>query len=91
MIAGLITASLGLASFSLGGLYCNHADLSPRYAPVLLGLTNTSGALPGIIGVAVTGGGWLSACVFASVWRIERESEWMEAWPGDGLLSRAER
>lgn len=53
--AGLVTAALGLASFSLAGLYCNHADLSPRHAPVLLGLTNTVGAVPGIVGVAVTG------------------------------------
>ncbi|KAK9791572.1 hypothetical protein WJX73_008883 [Symbiochloris irregularis] len=52
---GLITAALGLASFSLAGLYCNHADLSPKHAAVLLGLTNTVGAVPGIIGVAVTG------------------------------------
>ncbi|PSC76363.1 putative anion transporter chloroplastic isoform X1 [Micractinium conductrix] len=53
----LVTLSLGLASFSLAGLYSNHADLSPRYASVLLGMTNTSGALPGIVGVATTG--WL--------------------------------
>jgi ACS family sodium-dependent inorganic phosphate cotransporter len=52
---GFITAALGLASFSLAGLYCNHADISPRYAPVLLGLTNTSGAIPGIIGVTISG------------------------------------
>lgn len=51
----LITISLGLASFSLAGLYCNHADLSPRYAPVLIGATNTAGAIPGIVGVLVTG------------------------------------
>ena len=51
----LVTAALGTASLSLCGLYCNHADLSPRYAPFLLGMTNTIGALPGIIGVAVTG------------------------------------
>lgn len=51
----LITLSLGFASFSLAGLYCNHADLSPKYAPVLLGLTNTSGAIPGIMGVTFTG------------------------------------
>lgn len=38
------------------GLYSNHPDLSPRYASVLLGITNTSGALPGIVGVATTGG-----------------------------------
>lgn len=51
----MVTLSLGLASFSLAGLYCNHADLSPKYAPVLLGLTNTCGAIPGIMGVACTG------------------------------------
>ena len=45
--AGLIAASLGLSSFSLAGLYCNHADLSPRHASLLLGLTNTCGAIPG--------------------------------------------
>ena len=48
--AALVTAALGCASFSTVGLYCNHADLSPRHAPFLLGLTNTTGALPGIIG-----------------------------------------
>ena len=58
--AALVTGALGLASFSLAGLYCNHADLSPRYAPFLLGLTNTSGAVPGIIGVVVTGAPCLS-------------------------------
>ena len=30
-------------------------DLSPRYASVLLGITNTAGALPGVFGVAATG------------------------------------
>lgn len=69
----LVTLSLGLASFSLAGLYCNHADLSPRYAPVLLGLTNTSGAVPGIMGVAFTGwlfdatGSWALALFLPSV------------------------
>ena len=60
----LISLSLGLASFSLAGLYCNHADLSPRYASVLLGLTNTSGAIPGIMGVAFTG------------WLFDKTSSW---------------
>jgi ACS family sodium-dependent inorganic phosphate cotransporter len=50
-----ITAALGLSSFSLAGLYCTHQDLSPKYSSALLGLTNTAGAVPGIVGVAVTG------------------------------------
>ena len=70
--AVLVTLSLGLASFSLAGLYCNHADLSPRYASVLLGMTNTSGALPGIVGVAFTGGQrrtcGVRLCVLVCVW-----------------------
>ena len=45
-----------LASCPPAGLYSNHPDLSPRYASVLLGITNTTGALPGIVGVATTGG-----------------------------------
>ena len=56
---------MGLASFSLAGLYSNHADLSPRYAPVLLGLTNTSGALPGIVGIAVSGALCMMCCAAA--------------------------
>ena len=51
----LLTLALGLGAFSLAGLFCNHQDLSKKYASVLLGLTNTAGASPGIIGVAFTG------------------------------------
>eukprot|EP00210_Caulerpa_lentillifera_P007326 g7002.t1 len=51
----LLTAALGLSGFSLAGLYCNHQDLSNTYSSVLLGITNTAGALPGILGVAATG------------------------------------
>jgi ACS family sodium-dependent inorganic phosphate cotransporter len=51
----LVAAALGLSSFSLAGLYCNHADLSPRYAPLLLGGTTAVGAVPGVVGVAATG------------------------------------
>lgn len=50
-----VSAALGLNSFSLCGLYCTHQDMSPKYAGPLLGLTNTSGAVPGIIGVATVG------------------------------------
>ncbi len=52
-LAALVTAALGMASFSMCGLYCNHADLSPRHAPFLLGMTNTVGALPGIVGLSL--------------------------------------
>lgn len=50
-----VTLALGMSSFSLAGLYCTHQDMSPKYASAMLGLTNTSGAIPGIVGVTATG------------------------------------
>ncbi|XP_043720466.1 probable anion transporter 6, chloroplastic isoform X2 [Telopea speciosissima] len=54
-IVVLLTGGLALSSFALSGLYCTHQDISPEYASVLLGITNTVGAVPGIVGVALTG------------------------------------
>eukprot|EP00878_Enallax_costatus_P007855 GHUV01008220.1.p1 GENE.GHUV01008220.1~~GHUV01008220.1.p1 ORF type:complete len:452 (+),score=188.23 GHUV01008220.1:873-2228(+) len=70
---GLITAALGISSFSLAGLYCTHQDLSPKYSSAMLGLTNTSGAVPGILGVAFTGylydkfGSWPVALFYPTI------------------------
>lgn len=54
-MVGLLTGGLALSSFALSGLYCTHQDISPEYASILLGITNTVGAVPGIVGVALTG------------------------------------
>ncbi|XP_054806017.1 probable anion transporter 6, chloroplastic [Prosopis cineraria] len=54
-IVGILTVGLALSSFALSGLYCTHQDMSPEYASILLGITNTVGAIPGIVGVALTG------------------------------------
>ena len=53
----------GLDAFSQSGLYSNHQDIAPRYAGVLLGLSNSAGVLAGVLGTAATGfiltnGGW---------------------------------
>lgn len=47
--------SQGSDAFSQSGLYSNHQDIGPRYAGVLLGLSNTAGVLAGVIGTAATG------------------------------------
>ena len=52
---GLMCVALGLGSFALSGFASNHLDIAPRYAGALMGLSNTAGTLPGVIGVAVTG------------------------------------
>ncbi|PKU85398.1 probable anion transporter 6, chloroplastic isoform X1 [Dendrobium catenatum] len=54
-VVGVLTCGLALSSFALSGLYCTHQDISPEYASILLGITNTVGAVPGIVGVALTG------------------------------------
>jgi len=53
----LMCGALGGAAFTWAGFVPNHLDIAPRYADVLMGLTNTAGTVPGIIGVILTG--WL--------------------------------
>lgn len=36
-------------------LFCAVQDLSPKYASALLGITNTAGAIPGVLGVTSAG------------------------------------
>eukprot|EP00270_Netrium_digitus_P008353 TRINITY_DN2494_c0_g1_i1.p1 TRINITY_DN2494_c0_g1~~TRINITY_DN2494_c0_g1_i1.p1 ORF type:complete len:673 (+),score=143.62 TRINITY_DN2494_c0_g1_i1:86-2020(+) len=51
----LLMCSQGSDAFSQSGLYSNHQDIGPRYAGVLLGISNTAGVLAGVIGTFVTG------------------------------------
>ncbi|KAK9159017.1 hypothetical protein Scep_005591 [Stephania cephalantha] len=50
-----MACSQGTDAFSQSGLYSNHQDIAPRYAGVLLGLSNTAGVLAGVFGTAATG------------------------------------
>ena len=67
-----LCCALGLLSFCLSGFATNHLDIAPRYADVLLGITNTAGTIPGIVGVYITGwlvdqtGGYGAAFVLAA-------------------------
>lgn len=53
----LLCSSMGMLAFASSGFLPNHLDIAPRYADVLLSITNTAGTIPGIIGVLITG--WL--------------------------------
>ncbi|NOX52466.1 MAG: ACS family MFS transporter [Gammaproteobacteria bacterium] len=44
-----------LGAFATGGFAVNHMDIAPNHAGKLMGITNTFGTIPGIIGVAVSG------------------------------------
>ncbi|PSC75289.1 putative anion transporter 5 [Micractinium conductrix] len=49
------TLTLACAGFSRGGFSVNHMDIAPKYAGVVMGISNTAGTLAGVVGVAATG------------------------------------
>jgi ACS family sodium-dependent inorganic phosphate cotransporter len=57
-----VTAAIGImcigsfiGGFVTGGFAVNHMDIAPCHAGKLMGLTNTAGTIPGVIGVYVSG------------------------------------
>jgi len=44
-----------LGAFVTGGFAVNHMDIAPKHAGTLMGITNTAGTIPGIIGVYISG------------------------------------
>lgn len=51
----IMTIGNALGAFVVGGFVVNHMDIAPKYAGTLMGITNTAGTIPGIIGVFVSG------------------------------------
>lgn len=45
-----LTLGVGLGGLGLAGFAINHLDIAPKYAGVLMGITNTAATLPGIVG-----------------------------------------
>jgi hypothetical protein len=45
----LLCISVGFAGFPLSGFNVNHLDLAPKYAGVLMGITNTFATIPGFL------------------------------------------
>ena len=46
----LLTLSVAISGFQLAGHAINHVDIAPRFSGVLMGITNSAGTIPGIIG-----------------------------------------
>lgn len=66
----LMCGALGALGLTWSGFAPNHLEIAPRHADVLMGITNTAGTLPGVIGVAVTG--WLvdTTATYASAFAL---------------------
>jgi ACS family sodium-dependent inorganic phosphate cotransporter len=55
MAIAIMSVGNALGAFVTGGFAVNHMDIAPRHAGTLMGITNTAGTIPGIIGVFVSG------------------------------------
>jgi ACS family sodium-dependent inorganic phosphate cotransporter len=55
MAISIMAVGSALGAFVTGGFAVNHMDIAPRHAGTLMGITNTAGTIPGIIGVFVSG------------------------------------
>lgn len=55
MAIAIMSIGNGLGAFVTGGFAVNHMDIAPKHAGTLMGITNTAGTIPGIIGVSVSG------------------------------------
>jgi len=51
----MVTLGLGFGAFSMGGFASNHMDIAPKDAGLLMGMSNTAGTMPGILGVYISG------------------------------------
>jgi ACS family sodium-dependent inorganic phosphate cotransporter len=49
------SVALGACALSRAGFAVNHLDIAPKYAGVVMGVSNTAGTVAGIVGVTVTG------------------------------------
>jgi len=54
-VMGLMCLGNAFAGMAAGGFIVNHADIGPKYTGTLMGITNMLGAIPGIIGVYLSG------------------------------------
>ncbi|PRW51088.1 putative anion transporter 5 [Chlorella sorokiniana] len=90
--------SLGFAGFSRGGFSVNHMDVAPKFAGVVMGISNTAGTLSGVVGVAVTGyllqwaggasqpTGWYQACAAAALQCLAASFVFIAAARGERLF-----
>ena len=51
----LSSLCLGLCALARAGFAVNHMDIAPRYAGIVMAISNTAGTLAGIVGVGLTG------------------------------------
>ena len=51
----LFSLALGMSALNTSSYNVNHLDIAPRYAGVLMGITNSAATIPGMVGPYVVG------------------------------------
>ena len=95
----VLTLCLGACGLARGGFSVNHMDIAPRYAGILMGISNTAGTISGIIGVSATGylleaaggathaGGWYRAHAIASCMAVVGAAFFIVCGRGERIFS----
>ena len=50
-----LSAAVGFSGFAISGFNVNHLDIAPRFASILMGISNSAGTISGMIGPYVVG------------------------------------
>jgi len=50
-----LTMAVGLGGFAWAGFSVNHLDIAPRYASLLMGISNTFATIPGMVSPVLAG------------------------------------
>ena len=48
-----LSLSVGCVGFAVAGININHLDIAPKYAGILMGLSNMAATIPGFVGPQV--------------------------------------
>lgn len=55
LAVAMLTLAVGTGGFAMSGFNVNHLDIAPAYGGLLMGITNTIGTIPGILGPSMVG------------------------------------
>ncbi|CAI9112641.1 OLC1v1013112C1 [Oldenlandia corymbosa var. corymbosa] len=78
------SVALGFLALGRAGFAVNHMDIAPRYAGIVMGVSNTAGTLAGIVGVDLTGR--LLEAAKASNLDLTSPDSWKAVFSIPGLL-----
>lgn len=78
------SVALGFLALGRAGFAVNHMDIAPRYAGIVMGVSNTAGTLAGIVGVELTG--QLLEAAKVADYDISSPESWRSVFVIPGLL-----